>query len=96
MNLNPPKLTSQLNRSNLTAAARLNNRQAAKRRSSRMALKACVQLSGEDRKKSFFTVSATATHLNKHGAAVQLNRDLVVGSVVSCEINAAKKLALAS
>lgn len=47
-----------------------------------MALHASVGLSGEDRQKAAFTMSAKATNLNKHGAIVQLNRDLPVGSVV--------------
>jgi len=54
-----------------------------KRRSNRMLLHAAVGLSGEDRQKCTFTMPARATNLNKHGAAVQLPRDLVVGSVVS-------------
>jgi hypothetical protein len=53
-----------------------------KRRSNRMALHASVGLSGHDRGKTAFTISAKATNLNKHGAAVQLNRDLPVGSLV--------------
>ena len=47
-----------------------------------MALHASVGLSGQDRQKATFTMPAKATNLNKHGAAVQLNRDLPVGSVV--------------
>jgi hypothetical protein len=52
------------------------------RRSKRMGLNASVGLSGEDRLKCSFTMPARATNLNKHGAAVQLTRDLEVGSVV--------------
>ena len=52
------------------------------RRSKRMGLSASVGLSGEDRLKCSFTMPARATNLNKHGAAVQLTRDLAVGSVV--------------
>ena len=52
------------------------------RRSKRMGLSVSVGLSGEDRVKSSFTMPARATNLNKHGAAVQLTRDLAVGSVV--------------
>ena len=48
-----------------------------------MALQASVGLSGEDRQKCSFTMSAKATKLNKHGAAVQLSRELLVGSVIS-------------
>lgn len=56
--------------------------QIAKRRSRRVALNASVVLSGEDRLKCAFTIPARATKLNRHGAAVQLNRELAVGSVV--------------
>ena len=47
-----------------------------------MALHASVGLAGEDRQKCSFTMPAKATKLNKHGAAVQLRRELLVGSVV--------------
>ena len=47
-----------------------------------MALKARIGLSGEDRRKCTFTMTAHATNLNMHGAAVQLSRELVIGSVV--------------
>jgi len=47
-----------------------------------MALNASVGLSGEDRLKITFTMPAKATNLNRHGAAVQLSRDLPVGTVV--------------
>ena len=54
-----------------------------KRRSTRMALNASVGVSGEDRYKSSFKVAAAkATNLNKHGAAVQLHRELPVGSTL--------------
>jgi len=53
-----------------------------KRRSSRMSLHAPIQLTGKDRHECAFTVPAKATSLNRHGAAVQLKRDLLVGSVV--------------
>jgi len=48
-----------------------------------MALKASVGLAGEDRQKCSFTMPARATNLNRHGAAVQLERELQVGSVVT-------------
>jgi hypothetical protein len=54
-----------------------------KRRSSRMALHAAIGVSGEDRQKAAFTITAKATNLNRHGAAVQLNRELMVGAVVT-------------
>jgi hypothetical protein len=47
-----------------------------------MALNARVVLTGEDRRKCSFTMPARATNLNRHGAAVQLDRELPVGSVV--------------
>jgi hypothetical protein len=47
-----------------------------------MALNTPVGLSGQDRQKCPFTMPAKATNLNRHGAAVQLNRDLLVGSTV--------------
>lgn len=56
-----------------------------KRRSNRMALHTSVGLSGEDRQKCAFTMPAKATKLNKHGAAVQLSRDLLVGSVITVD-----------
>lgn len=48
-----------------------------------MALSAAVGLTGEDRAKGSFTIDARATNLNKHGAAVQLGRELMVGSVIT-------------
>lgn len=54
-----------------------------KRRSNRMPLHAPVGISGEDRQKSTFTVPVRATNLNRHGAAVQLDRELPIGSMVS-------------
>jgi PilZ domain len=56
--------------------------QVPKRRSSRMALKARITLSGDDRAKCAFTMPAKATKLNRHGAAIQLNRELLVGSTI--------------
>ena len=47
-----------------------------------MSLHISVGLSGEDSLKCAFTTPARATNLNKHGAAVQLARDLAVGSIV--------------
>jgi len=60
----------------------VNRIQIAKRRSSRMALSARIGLAGQDREKCAFTMPARATNLNKHGAAIQLNRELVVGATV--------------
>jgi hypothetical protein len=53
-----------------------------RRRSNRMALKARIGLSGQDREKCTFTMPASATNLNRHGAAIQLNRELPAGSTV--------------
>ena len=47
-----------------------------------MSLNATVALAGEDRQKCSFTMPARATSLNKHGAAVQLSKELQMGSVV--------------
>ena len=63
-------------------AANLSRSQAGRRRSNRMSLNATVGLTGEDRQKCSFTMPARATNLNKHGAAVQLSRELRMGSVV--------------
>jgi hypothetical protein len=46
-----------------------------------MSLNATVGLSGKEREHPF-NLSAKATNLNKHGAAVQLTRDLPVGTCV--------------
>lgn len=53
-----------------------------RRRSARMSLSTPIAISGEDRAKGSFSISAKATNLNKHGAAVQLNRQLLVGTTV--------------
>ena len=60
----------------------VNRYQLGKRRSVRMTLKAAVGLSGDDHQKCPFTMPAQATNLNRYGAAVQLNRELAVGSKV--------------
>jgi hypothetical protein len=82
MNLKPTERRSEAHRKDLTATASVQRSQTAKRRSSRLALNAPIGLSGEDRQKCSFTMPAKATKLNKHGAAVQLNRELLVGSTV--------------
>jgi len=48
-----------------------------------MALNSVVGLSGEDRQKAAFNVTARATNLNRHGAAVQIERQLTIGSVLT-------------
>jgi hypothetical protein len=82
MNLKPTERRSESHRKDPMAAASVQRSQIAKRRSSRMALNAPVGLSGEDRQKCSFTMPAKATKLNRHGAAIQLNRELLVGSTV--------------
>jgi hypothetical protein len=82
MNLKPAH-PSKSHRPNPAAKATAGRSQMAKRRSSRMALHASIGLSGEDRQKCSFTMPARATKLNRHGAAVQLGRELLVGSIVS-------------
>jgi hypothetical protein len=82
MNLKPTESRPEPHRKDLMATAGVQRSQMAKRRSSRVALNAPVGLSGEDRQKIPFTMPAKATKLNKHGAAVQLNRELLVGSTV--------------
>jgi hypothetical protein len=82
MNLNPASPRPKSHRPDLTASATASRSQIAKRRSNRMTLQASVGLSGEDRQKLAFTMPARATKLNRHGAAVQLGRELQVGSVV--------------
>lgn len=68
------------------------NRGMLKRRSSRIALKTSVGLSGQDRHKQDFNIPVKATNLNKHGAAIQLNRELSVGSTVMIRNNRGTKL----
>jgi hypothetical protein len=84
MNLKPASPRPKSHHSDLPANPTASRTPVAKRRSNRMALLASVGLSGEDRQKCSFTIpAAKATKLNKHGAAVQLTRELLVGSVVS-------------
>ena len=56
--------------------------QIAKRRSSRIALSAAVGLTAEDQAKASVSLTANATNLNRHGAAVQVTRELLVGTTV--------------
>jgi hypothetical protein len=55
----------------------------AKRRSRRIALNTSVGLSGQDSQKCQFAMPAKATNLNRHGAAIHLPRQLLVGSTVT-------------
>src|SRR5579863_9242613 len=79
MSLHSPHPQSKSHHAAAEAAAGITRNQ---RRSKRMGLIASVGLSGEDRLKCSFTMPARATNLNKHGAAVQVTRDLPVSSVV--------------
>lgn len=81
MNLKTTKHHPHSHPTTLTAA-NLNRNQAGRRSSNRMSLNATVGLTGEDRQKASFTVPVRATGLNKHGAAVQVSRELQLGSVV--------------
>jgi hypothetical protein len=92
MNLKPAHPRPKTHPRDLAANATASRSQIAKRRSNRMALHASVGLSGQDRQKCSFTMQAKATKLNKHGAAVQLSRELLVGSVVSVNNRQGTKL----
>lgn len=83
MNLKTPQRRREPHPANLMAAVHVGRPQ--KRRSNRMALHAPIQLTGKDRHDRSFTMQAKATSLNRHGAAVQLKRDLLVGSVVEVQ-----------
>ena len=65
----------------------INRTPASKRRSRRIALTVAVTLFGEDRQKCAFTIPAFATNLNKHGAAIQLKRDLPIGTAIRVQNN---------
>ena len=83
MSLKPSERIPKSPRSSLIASAPLRRSQLSRRRSSRIALNAPILLSGDDRQKSPFSLlPARATNLNRHGAAVQLHRDLLVGSTI--------------
>ena len=53
------------------------------RRSQRITLLMPINVAGQDLQKCAFSEAATATNLNLHGAAIQLNRQLIIGSVVT-------------
>jgi len=50
-----------------------------------MGLNASIALTGQDRHKTSFNINAKAINLNMHGAAVQLHRELSVGSTISLQ-----------
>ncbi|MGA7906180.1 MAG: PilZ domain-containing protein [Candidatus Sulfotelmatobacter sp.] len=85
MNPKPSQRRRELHPVNLIATEGIRRAPMAKRRSSRMGLHAAIGLSGKDRQKCAFTMPARATNLNRHGAAVRLNRELAVGSVVQVQ-----------
>jgi hypothetical protein len=85
MNLKPANPHPKSHRPGLAPNVTATRSQLGKRRSNRMTLHASVGLSGEDRQKSPFTMAAKATKLNKHGAAVQLRGELLVGSFVTVD-----------
>lgn len=53
------------------------------RRSPRIAVLMPINVTGQDLQKCVFSEAATATNLNLHGAAIQLNRQLIIGSVIT-------------
>jgi hypothetical protein len=60
------------------------NRLQLKRRSARLPLNALVRLAGQDHQKCAFTLlPALATGLNRYGAAIQVGRELLIGSILS-------------
>jgi hypothetical protein len=65
---------------NIAAATRNGS---SKRRSTRMSLHAAVGLTGQDRHKAHFTMPARASNLNRHGAAIHVNREIPVGTTVT-------------
>ena len=88
MDFHPQHRASKPQRSTLILTPKvgkpIGRSQQAKRRSSRMALQAPISLSGQDRQKCPFNLMpARATNLNRHGAAVALQRELLVGSTVA-------------
>lgn len=53
------------------------------RRSPRIAVLTPINVAGQDLQKRAFSEAATVTNLNLHGAAIQLNRQLTIGSVIT-------------
>jgi hypothetical protein len=64
------------------ASAAVARNQLLRRRSTRINLNTPIGISGEDRAKTCFSVSAKATNLNRNGAAVHLSRGLLIGTTV--------------
>jgi len=70
----------------------INRSGAARRRSNRMALNAAVGLTGEDHSKTHFSLNAKATGLNRHGAAIQVTRELPLGIMLEVRNKRGTKL----
>ncbi len=64
------------------AAPAVARTQLLRRRSTRITLNTAIGVSGEDHVQGSFSVSAKAIDLSKHGAAVQLNRQLLIGATI--------------
>jgi len=79
--LSPKQNDSDIQKGPMTIAAS-SRTSALKRRSTRITLNSKVAVSGEDRSKCSFTIGAKATNLNKHGGAIQMTRELLVGTKV--------------
>ena len=75
-----------------SSATSINRSGAARRRSNRMALNAAVGLTGEDHTKTSFSMTANATNLNRHGAAIHVPRELPVGMMLQVRNKSGKKL----
>ena len=64
------------------AAPAVARTQLLRRRSTRITVCTPIGVSGEDYVQGSFSVSAKAINVSKHGAAVQLNRQLFIGTIV--------------
>lgn len=53
------------------------------RRSPRITVAIPINVIGNDLERRAFSEAATATNLNLHGAAIHLNRQLILGSVIT-------------
>ena len=56
---------------------------AGQRRSPRIATPMPINVAGHDLQKCAFSEAATATNLNLHGATIHVNRQLIVGSIIT-------------
>lgn len=82
LQMNPSMLVPNPRAARFTRKLSAVGTQPAKRRSSRMALNAQISVSGTDRL-GHFTAPVRATNLNRYGAAIQTNRELSVGSIIT-------------